>query len=109
MLASLRWYLAKRRVMNEVADSRVHTLPRQSTVEHFPANSESYEKLAPLWEDILGRGVPHYGRLLETARSYYRCPVRTVLDLACGTGLLTRQFALWTDSVVGLDINEHML
>jgi ubiquinone/menaquinone biosynthesis C-methylase UbiE len=35
--------------------------------------------------------------------------VRSVLDLACGTGLITREVARWAESVVGLDVSEAMV
>src|SRR5256885_7308209 len=39
----------------------------------------------------------------------YRQPMNAIVDLACGTGLLTRQLAAHADRVVGIDISEAML
>jgi SAM-dependent methyltransferase len=74
-----------------------------------PPNVKGYDKLAPLWDEYAGWFVPRYGRFLPAAGDYYGRPIRAVLDLACGTGLLTRRFARRAESVVGLDASQAML
>ena len=74
-----------------------------------PPDTQGYEKLAGLWNDFADWFVPGYGRFVPAAGVYYRQPVRCVLDLACGTGLLTRQLAARVDCVVGLDASGAML
>jgi SAM-dependent methyltransferase len=81
----------------------------QRRVEDFPPNSEGYERMAAVWNDFAGWFVPPYGRFLTSAGAYYGQPIQSVLDLACGTGLLTRALARRAESVVGLDASEAML
>ena len=51
-----------------------------------------------LWADYVER---HFARS--------RLPIRTVLDLACGTGSLTRLLALRGYEMIGADLSEEML
>ena len=108
MFRWLRWQFAKRRFA-ALPPSRHSIKLNSSSLGDFPPDTESYEKLASVWNDFHSYGVPQYGQLLSAGQAYYGHPIRTVLDLACGTGLITRQFASWADSVVGLDISEPML
>jgi SAM-dependent methyltransferase len=114
MFRRFRWYLAKRRLA-----SRTGKLPpghvqmslhiHQGRAEDFPPNAEPYKRLASVWDDYadwFGRG---YGQFLVSAAGHYRQPIKAVLDLACGTGLQTRQLHRWFETVVGLDASEEML
>ena len=73
-----------------------------------------YERRAPEYDDwYLGTGLfaarvrPGWHEELEAVRACLRAlPVRTVLDVACGTGFLTQHVA---GSVVGLDQSLGML
>ena len=73
-----------------------------------------YEQRAPEYDDwCLGTGLfaarvrPGGSDELEALRVYLRAlPVRSVLDVACGTGFLTQHLA---GHVVGLDQSEAML
>src|SRR4051794_17220274 len=114
MLRRLHWHLAKKRL---VAPTRrappphvraVQALNRDSA-EDFPPDSEPYARLARYWDDYASWFAPDYGRFLTAAGDYYGQPVTAVLDLACGTGLYTRQVAVLASSVVGLDASATML
>src|SRR4051794_27595774 len=98
MLRWLRWHLAKSRL----SSVRRHRPPghiQECCVEHkekaadFPPDAKGYERLALVWDDYASWWVPDYGNFLDSAGDYYGQPMNAVLDLACGTGLLTRQFA----------------
>ncbi len=114
MFAQLRWDFAKRRLASYPSRplfakvKQAYQLHR-ARVEDFPPNAEGYAQLAALWDAYAAWFVPGYGPFLAAAADYYRRPIRTVLDLACGTGLLTRQVARRAESVVGLDLCTAML
>src|SRR5262249_36866272 len=78
-------------------------------VEEFPPDTEEYGRLAAFWDEYGSTFVPAYGRFLAAVAAFHDFPVRRVLDLACGTGLLTRQAAAHADAVTGLDRSEAML
>jgi YD repeat-containing protein len=65
--------------------------------------------LAPIWDAFGELIVSDYASLLSAASKYYQHPIDSVLDLACGTGLLTRQIAVSRELVVGLDASPAML
>jgi SAM-dependent methyltransferase len=114
VLRWLRWELAKKRLV--VVAVRLppphvrvcHQRP-EATIEELPPNAEPYKYMAAHWNEFAGWFVPGYGRFLTAAGSYYRVPIRSVLDIGCGTGLLSRQIAKRIESVVGLDLSEPML
>ena len=70
----------------------------------------SYEFLAGCYDELTGDvGYRQWADYIE--RHFARCgrPVRTVLDLACGTGSLTRELALRGYEMIGVDQSEDML
>jgi SAM-dependent methyltransferase len=81
----------------------------RAKAEHFPPNADPYGPLAVLYNEYARWFVPRYGRFLAAAGRYYGLSVRSVLDLACGTGLVSRQAARRAELVVGLDISDTML
>jgi SAM-dependent methyltransferase len=115
MLRRLRWRLAKMRL----AMPPVHLLPswgafkmllwHSAKPEKLPPNTSPYDALAARWSRYAGRSVPRYGRFLRAAARHYGVPMRAVLDLACGTGLIARDVAQAVNSVVGLDISDAMI
>lgn len=113
MFRRLRWHWAKM----DMAFRSVSPPPRyikvryrrHRTTEGFYPNADPYEQLATLYNDYGRWLVPPYGPFLAAAGRYYGQPIRSVLDLACGTGLISRQAAKRTELVVGLDISEAML
>jgi SAM-dependent methyltransferase len=114
MFRWLSWYIAKRRL----ASSRwsypkgavtAYPLPHVHKVQDFSPNAEPYSKLAGFWDAYAEWFVPSYPRFLEAAQGHYGLTITSVLDLACGTGLLTRGLAKKFESVVGLDISKPML
>src|SRR4051794_33074568 len=114
MFRWLRWHLAKRRLtvpgtMRPPPDLTLSVEHHTKKAEAFIPNEGAYGRLAALWDDYANWFVPNYGGFLKSAGSYYRCPIHSVLDLACGTGLLSRQMASWAGSVVGLDVSNAML
>jgi SAM-dependent methyltransferase len=94
------------------------SLPQQVTsvvekntakAEDFPPNSGPYAQLAALWDPYTAWCALRYDRFLAAAECYYGFTIQSVLDLACGTGLVSRQVARHGRSVVGLDCNFAML
>lgn len=78
-------------------------------LDDFPPNVDRYEKLAAVWDEYATSFIPSYVPFLLAAGQRYGRPPRTALDLACGTGLLTRALAKRVEAVVGLDLSEQML
>lgn len=70
----------------------------------------TYSFLAPSY-DALTRDVDYQGLCdyLERQFARARCPVKTVLDLACGTGSLTWLLAERGYETIGVDLSEEML
>src|SRR5205085_2307385 len=114
MFRELRWYLA-RKLLATLAwkyppgHHRRSFGRHQAKIEDFPPNINNYGRLASLWDDYAGWFVPEYDFFLASAGAYYGHPIQSVLDLACGTGLLTRRLAREAERVVGLDASESML
>jgi SAM-dependent methyltransferase len=69
----------------------------------------AYEKLAAIWHEYATLGSPDYAAFLPALARYYRFPISSVLDLACGSGTLTRRLAEVHERVVGLDLSPAML
>jgi SAM-dependent methyltransferase len=114
MLRWFRWHLAKRRLadpfwINPSPHVRIFHQFHQARPEEFPPNAEGYQRLASVWNDYGDVSVPRYGPFLASAGDFYGLPIQAVLDLACGTGLLTRRIGKRAGSVVGLDASEAML
>ena len=54
----------------------------------------------------------HYARWADYLEKHFarsRLPIRTVLDLACGTGSLTRVLAERGYEMIGADLSQEML
>lgn len=70
----------------------------------------AYEYLAQCYdqftEDVNYEGWADY---VERHFAHSRLPIRTVLDLACGTGSLTRLLAQRGYEMIGADLSEEML
>jgi SAM-dependent methyltransferase len=114
MFDRLLWHLAKKRFAAPLVrvcprSVTVSRVMQQAKVEDFTPNTDPYGRLASCWDEYAGWFVPGYGRFLDAAGRHYQLPVRRVLDLACGTGLLTRQVAARAETVVGLDASWPML
>jgi SAM-dependent methyltransferase len=114
MFEWIRWRFAKKTLCTPrfcAGPERVWMIreSHRASVEDFPPTVESYYRLADVWNQYAATFVPSYGPFLSAAARHYRLPIRSVLDLACGTGLLTRQIARWADSVVGVDASAAML
>jgi 2-polyprenyl-3-methyl-5-hydroxy-6-metoxy-1,4-benzoquinol methylase len=75
----------------------------------LPYNTEAYARLASLWNQYAVWFVPDYAQFLLAAEKHFGLDIRRILDLACGTGLITRRLARQAESVVGLDVSEAML
>ena len=61
--------------------------------------------------DTLTEDIDYPGWADYAERQFHRCgrPVRTVLDLACGTGTLTRELTLRGYELIGMDRSPDML
>jgi len=115
MFSACRWKVAKKRLAmppqrprrpaNTITRCEKHTAQPQD----FPVTTPAYGHLASLWNVYAGWFVPCYGEFISSAGRHYGVPTNSVLDLACGTGLLSRQLAPRVETVVGLDANELML
>lgn len=70
----------------------------------------SYEFLAPSY-DALTQDVdyPRWRAYIEGHFAKLKRPVKTVLDLACGTGSLTYELACRGYAVTGVDLSSEML
>lgn len=113
MLRRVRWEWAILRLLitslrNTSVDGTYSHHNHHREAHEFAPNSQSYERLAVLWNQC-NWIANSYNPFLQAAARYYSFPIRSVLDLACGTGTLTRQIAAWAESVVGLDASEAML
>jgi SAM-dependent methyltransferase len=69
----------------------------------------AYEQLATIWHEYSAVGSPDYLAFLPALARYYRFPISSVLDLACGSGTMTRRLAERYERVVGLDLSPAML
>ncbi len=70
----------------------------------------SYEFLAGSYDALTADvDYPRWADYIEGHFSRLKRPVRTVLDLACGTGSLTKELALRGYEVVGVDLSSEML
>lgn len=88
---------------------RIRIVPGVKEAADYEPNAEPYAQLAYHYSDFAGWSKPRYDRLLSAAAAYYRCRVARVLDLGCGTGLISRELAGVTGTVTGLDISDSML
>jgi SAM-dependent methyltransferase len=68
-----------------------------------------YEELAEVWNDYARPFQADYPAFLTALAHAKKFELRAILDLACGTGLLTTRLAQMTSEVVGLDTSEPML
>jgi SAM-dependent methyltransferase len=114
MFRRFRWWLAKRRLASRPrgfapAHVQVSLDFHRGRAEDFPPNGEAYQRLASVWNDYADWFAPDYGRFLVRAAGYHGQPIKAALDVACGTGLLTRRLHRWFQTVVGLDFSEEML
>lgn len=70
----------------------------------------AYESLAAVYDALTGDvGYARRADYLERLFRKSRIPVHTVLDLACGTGSLTRELALRGYEMIGADRSPEML
>src|SRR6266478_4792596 len=114
MFRWFRWQRAKKRLASMAgkqppAHITVSVDGHLKKPEDFLPTIEGYGPLANLWNDYAAWAVPDYAPFLASAGDYYEVAIETVLDLACGTGVLARQFALRVKEVGGVDASEAML
>lgn len=70
----------------------------------------SYEFLAGCYDALtVDVDYARWADYLERHFARSKLPIRTVLDLACGTGSLTRELALRGYEMIGVDRSEEML
>lgn len=70
---------------------------------------QPYEGLAAVWDEYGSAQLPDYTAFLVYLSRRRGAAYRSVLDLACGTGLLTSRLTRVAGEVVGLDSSERML
>lgn len=106
-----RWQLAKLRSSLVVAHGQ-HRLqlefPEFADVLAADApRFEPYERLADVYDDYL-KGVD-YRPIVKHVFRVCEMPLRSILDLGCGTGMRTAPLSAIAPRVVGLDSSEAML
>ena len=70
----------------------------------------SYEFLAGSYDALTTDvGYPRWADYIEGHFARLRRPVRTVLDLCCGTGSLTYELSLRGYELTGVDLSSNML
>ena len=115
MFRWIRWHMAKRRLASGIEwrilppHVRLSNELNKREVKDFPPTVRHYERLASLWEDFSAWSQPDYGSFLTSAEAYFNLAINSVLDLACGTGVLSRQLGEKHEFVVGLDASAAML
>lgn len=74
---------------------------------HFSAKPSHYNKEAEHYDTFNEKNAAQINRLIEKIFKKHR--IKTILDLACGTGSQVLWFAKSSYEVVGVDINNKML
>src|SRR5205823_1832031 len=96
MFRWLRWQIAKRRLSYSEIEGdppchiQISFELNKRKVEDFPPTMDGYDKLASFWEELSAWRRLDYSSFLAATEVYFGIPINRVLDLACGTGLLTR-------------------
>ncbi|MFO0867029.1 MAG: class I SAM-dependent methyltransferase [Gemmataceae bacterium] len=103
-----KWHLAWARQRSGAAISR-KVWRSQRSPSDFETTAANYARLAEYWHDLAAEFVPHYGQFLVAASQRFQMPIRTVLDVACGSGLLSGEIGAHFDRVVGIDSSEAMI
>lgn len=70
---------------------------------------QPYQGMAAVWDEYCSPQLPGYPAFLKALSLRRGSEIRSVLDLACGTGILTERLAEFGNEVVGLDASESML
>jgi len=68
-----------------------------------------YEKLAKLYKKDWGTDSGKYAILVSNVINNYNLKIKSVLDVACGTGILARELMNMGFQVSGIDISEDMI
>jgi len=112
-LGRWKWFFAKWRLVHSKRrkssgiQQRVSLNAGDPTL--FPPNIEPYARLAEYWNDVGASYVPHYGEILEPVSRRFDVPIRSVLDVACGGGLVSAELGAHVDRLVGIDASDAML
>ena len=85
-----------------------YTVSPQSALADWPV-LPPYEALADIWHAYSCNSQPNYSCFLQSVARRRGVVLRSILDLACGTGTLTERLARLAPEVVGLDASEPML
>jgi SAM-dependent methyltransferase len=106
---------AKAKLLRPVGHIRPQMFPRQllygelrETVREGYPEIPPYDGLAAVWNDY-HKQHPDYLPFLEYACRDRKVKPKSVLDLACGTGMLTERLAQVFPCIVALDQSEAML
>jgi SAM-dependent methyltransferase len=68
-----------------------------------------YQGLSGVWDDYARLNAPDYIPYIKALIRNHRLEIQNVLDLACGTGILTKRLKAVSPGVLGLDASEGML
>src|SRR5438105_1109946 len=105
MWQRVRWEMAILRLLFTPIGHSYSSCRHRNQPQDFPPTCKSYERLAEVWGQYSTLAA-RYDPFLGAAGRHFAVPIRSVLDLACGPGLLVRRLAEWAESVVGLDASE---
>ncbi|MBX9680007.1 MAG: class I SAM-dependent methyltransferase [Gemmataceae bacterium] len=103
-----KWRLAWKRQQSEIPISR-SVWRNQQSPKDFVVSAGSYSRLAEYWHDVAAAFVPQYGQFLADAAQRFDAPFRSVLDVACGSGLLSGEIGAHAERVVGIDLSDAMI
>ncbi|VDB84853.1 unnamed protein product [Peniophora sp. CBMAI 1063] len=85
-------------------NAHAHAHDHDSTVEH---NAAYFDELAERYENVRGARelIGHLGTVMRDAASFDK-ESTTVLDFACGVGMLSRQLIPHVKTITGVDISK---
>lgn len=70
---------------------------------------KAYERLAKFYKNDWGKESSKYTVLVSRIIKDYSLQVNSILDVACGTGILASELYKMNFNVCGVDISEHMI
>lgn len=110
------WRRKDRLLASQFGGAKDHFLARDLSYSEYQKLEESgqptlspYEGLSEFWDDYASQVLPDYPTFLASLALQFDLKLNSILDLACGTGILSGQLKNLAAEVVGLDLSEPML